>query len=236
MPVTTFKAAPYFPTAPRTGDEGASLFRMKNMIVRGLSPRLYTEVYGGNENLSEFIASTALTGTLTLVSGSKTIAGAGTAFVTELHLGQFVLAHDAVGTRSALLVVEKIVSNTSFVCSAAPTFSVAGITAYRMPVLFDVNKERGTLLRGNALLFDRGTYLGVGDGALRIGGAVLPGASFTAARTPKVGILNPATGNYSIYPLGMATPGAHTLAAVAGGVKNMQAGSYSILLYPKRTA
>lgn len=236
MPVQIFKASQYVPTSPRAGNDGAALFRIKNMMVRGRSPLFYTENYSGSENLAENMPSTALTGTISYTANITTITGAGTAFLTELHLGQFIIAHDVANTRSFLLVVESITSNTVFICSRAPTSNGAGLPAYFMSVIFDVGKRRGTLLRGNVLQFDKGSYLGVGDGALRVNGSVLGGTSFTAARTPKIGILNTATGNYSVFPLGMATPGAHTLAAVAGGVKSMLAGDYSIWLYPARTA
>lgn len=225
----------YYPTSNRV-EGGNTLYRISNFIIRSRGGKLYAEVYSGSENLSETIASTALTGTLALTSGSKVVVGTGSAFLSELHLGQYILFHDTVGVASYLLVVEVITDDTHFTMSKAAIASVSGKTGYRMPRGFEIDKRRGSLLTGNAMMLDKGNILAVGSGVLNINGAALPGSSLTATRSPKIAIVDSASGNYSVYTLGMATPAAVTLTNVAGGTKNMQPGSYCVVLAPARTA
>jgi hypothetical protein len=230
------KATKYCPTAARTGG-GMDLFRMKNSFIRGqLSDGdPYIEAYGGSENLSETIATSALTGTIAIASTSKVVTGTGTAFKTELHLGQRVLLNST-GV-SYLLVVDSITDDTHFVATKTQTATLSGKTGYRLPRLFELNKKRGTMSWGNAVEFDKGTILAVGDGTLRVNGAVLQGSSLVlTTRRPKLAIFDSATGNYSIYALGMTTPAAPTVASVAGGTKAMQAGNYGLVIAPSRTA
>lgn len=224
----------YCPTTNRA--EGIAPYRMKNFVIRSRGRKLYAEVYSGSENLSETIASTALTGTLAITSGSKVVTGTGTSFLAELHLGQKILFYDTVTPASYLLVVETITDDTHFTMSKAATASVSGKTGYQMARMFEINKQRGTLLCGNAMMLDKGNILAVGSGVLRLNGAVLPGSSLTASRSPKIAIVDSATGNYSVYTLGMATPAAITITNVAGGTKNMQPGSYCVVLAPAKTA
>jgi hypothetical protein len=174
------------------------------------------EAYGGSQNLSETIPTSALTGTLAITSGSKTVTGTGTAFTTELHLGQFVL-FVSTGV-SYLLVVDSITDNTHFIATKTQTASLSGKTGYRLPILFELNKKRGSLIRGNAIEFDKGTILAIGDGTLRLNSVVLPGTSLSLSnRKPKLAIYDSATGNYSVYSLGMTTPAVPTITSVAGG-------------------
>lgn len=230
MPTKILRAAPFIPTTSRAGGESPAVFRAKNVLLRGRPPeRLYLETYNGSRDLSENIPGATLTGTLTS-TGDYTVTGTGTLFLTELHVGQIVIADDRV------IVVNEILSNTLFQSVAPVSTSFAGMTGYLGPVLFEVNQKRGSLVFGNALQFDKGTILGVGSGTLRLNGTALSGTSFVAARTPKIATFDPTSGNYSVYSLGMATPVAPGLAAVAGGTKNMQAGLYSIRIVPARTA
>jgi hypothetical protein len=234
--VTTFRANRYVPTAARAGDSN-TLFRLQNMFVRGGGNDAYLEVTNGPENLSESIAVSVLTGTLAITSGSKTVTGTGTAFLTELHLGQRVIFHDNTTPTSYLLVVDEITDNTHFIAAKAPAGSASGKTAYRMPRLFELNKKRGTLIWGKAIEFDKGTILAVGDGTLRRNGSVLPGSSLSlTTRKPKLAIYDSATGNFSIYALGMTTPVAPTITSVTGGTKGMKAGDYGIVIAPAKVA
>lgn len=224
----------YCPTTNRA--EGVAPYRMKNMIIRSRGRKLYAEVYSGSENLSETIASTALTGTLALTNASKVVVGTGTSFLSELHLGQKILFHDNTTPTSYLLVVEVITDDTHFTMSKAATANVSGKTGYQMPRAFEIAKQRGSLLNGNAIQLDKGTILSVGSGVLRLNGSALTGSSLAASRSPKMAVFDPVTGNYSVYTLGMATPAAITITNVAGGTKNMQPGSYCVVLVPGRTA
>lgn len=44
-----------------------------------------------------------------------------------------------------------------------------------VPVVAELNKNRGTLLKGNAVQFDKGTVICMGTGTLRLNGKLLPG-------------------------------------------------------------
>lgn len=235
MSTQVLEATRYCPTLARTG-ESVLLFRMKNALVRGvLNGSPYTEAYGGSQDLSESIPVSALTGTLAITSNSKAVVGTGTAFLTELHLGQFVLFLST-GV-SYLLVVDTITDNTHFTATKTQTASLSGKTGYRLPILFELNKKRGTLIRGNAIEFDKGTIEAIGDGTLRLNGAVLPGTSLTlTTRKPKIAIYDSTTGNFSVYPLGMTTPAAPTVTSVAGGTKGQVAASYGLVVAPAKTA
>lgn len=229
LPAKSLRPAPFVPTQPRTGDYGAYIFRGANLLLKGRDGARYFESYGGQFDLNETISTAALTGTLNLTSGSKTIEGAGTSFLSELHLGQMVLcgAH--------LLVVDRLVDQDTFIAARAPTANVAGGTGTRLPVLFDMDKQRGTLLRGNAVKTDKGNVLCVGDGVLRMNGTAL-NASLTATRRSQIAVYDPATALYTIYTLGMNTPATPSAVGVAGGTKNMQAGLYSIRAVAARQA
>lgn len=209
---------------------------MQNVLLRGDAPELYAEVYGGSLNLNEDIPTATLTGTVACTANDLTIVGTGTVFKTELHLGQRLEVYGGAPDVTIPLVVDEIIDDTHFRAARAPYTSTTGATVVQLPRLFEVNKKRGTSLTGNAVEFDLGTILGVGTGTLRLNGAVLPGTSMILARTPKIAILNPSTGNYSVYPLGMATPATLTAADQAGGTKNMQVGTYSIRAVPARVA
>lgn len=207
-----------------------SLFRMSNALIRGQAPLTYAECYAGSLDLSETIPTSNCTGTVS-INGTTTVTGAGTSFFTELHLGQFCLVVS--GSASYLLVVEKIVSDTVFTCSRAPDATAGGLTLVRLPVLFAVDKDRGSQIRGKTVRSDKGTLLSVGDGTFRLNGTALS-ASLACTRAPKISLYDPLTGLYTHFPLGMDTSVPPTLAAVAGGTKGMQAGSYSLVITPAR--
>lgn len=222
---------------PRSGSTSDdSWFRMSNALVKGKPPYTYTEGYTGSLSLSETIATSNCTGTIALTTGSTTVTGTGTAFVSELHIGQFAFVVDAGDNRSFLLVVEKIVSDTSFICSKAPTFSgtVTGETLVRLPVLQSLDKDRASFIWGSAARSSAGTLFTAGDGVLRLNGSALS-ASLTMTRAPKISLYSQAAGTYTHFTLGMATSAAPTLAAVAGGTKQMRAGLYTIVITPERT-
>lgn len=232
MPVRSLKPTEYWPTSPRSGGESRKIFRMLNMILRGTVAEPYAEVYGGSRNLGENIATANLTGTVAVDKTTTLVTGTGTVFTAELHLGQFLEAF-AANTRVPM-VVDDIIDNTHFHACRIPHITAGGLTAFRFPVIYDMNKKRATQLRGNGVEVDLGSIIAVGEGTLRRNGAVLPGTSLTAARTPKIAVFNATTGNYSVFTLGMATPTALGAAAVAGGTKNMQAGVYSARVVPAR--
>lgn len=223
----------YFPTSPRSGNDGGKVFRMQNMILRGTDAEPYAEVYSGSLNLGEDIATSNCTGTVTTTTTSTTINGAGTLFKTELHLGQQLEIFS--GATRIPVRVDEIISDTVFTACRLPEFAVAGATCVRFPVMFPLAKKRGSQIWGSGSEADLGTIVDVGDGTLRRNGSVLPGVSLVATRAPKIAIFNATTGNYAVWPLGMATP-TITAAAVAGTGKNMPAGLYSVRAVAARQA
>lgn len=224
-PSAVFSAAPYVPSSNYTGQGGSRILRGKNLMLRGsASGGFYYEVYAGSYDLSETIAESALTGTLSFSPSSRTITGSGTSFTTECHLGQFLQA-----SNGEFIVVDRIDSDTSMEGAEVPLTTVSGGTVYRAPVLFEVNKKRGSLLRGNALQFDKGTILAVGAGVLRLNGSALPGTSLTATKSPKLTLFD-GTNFGTGYTLGFAAPTGHSVAATTGGAKGMVAGEYGIAI------
>lgn len=196
----TYTAKRYVPTGARTGNESSALttvFRGENLFIRGRGDDTYSEVYGGSLPLDSAIPTAVLTGTLAYSPSSKVITGTATLFLDELHPGQRLLS-----SLGDIFVVEEIASNTSFTSARLPTNTTASTTADRLPVLFEIDKKRGTLLSGNALEFDLGTILCVGSGTLRINGTVLSGTSLVASRYAKVAIYREATNDYIVQQLG----------------------------------
>jgi hypothetical protein len=117
----------------------------------------------------------------------------------------------------------------------APATSAAGVIGYRDPVLWAINDQRASALRGNSLKLDKGSYLSVGDGTMTINGQPLQGSSLSLTRAPQISVLDTATGDYANYTLGMDTSAPPSLSAVGGGSKDMQAGNYSMVITPART-
>ena len=221
----TLSSVPYRPSTPLTGGESPCIYRGQNMILRGMGGNTFYEAYAGSENLNEIVPHTAITGTLDFSPSSKTVTGTTTAFLDELHPNQMILAN------GEPLVVSRLISQTSFIANRLPTTTGAGATAYRLPVLFDLDITRGSLLHGNGVKFDRGTIMAVGDGDLYVNGTALS-ATFAAQRTPQVALYDSATMTYTVVDVGFSTTPAITYSNVAvvnsGGVKNMALGYYSL--------
>lgn len=222
-------AGAYKPSAPRTGeDDGTGAFRMNNLIVVGRG-RYYWEAYSGEGDLGENIDRVALTGTLTLTENSTMVTGTDTLLFSEAHLGQCIEAETADNSNSWELRPKRIISNTSMEVWKAPDGSASGVIGWRLPRLYAINTQRGTSLTGNALKLDKGSYIGAGSGVFRVDGAPLD-ASWTLARAPSLALFDPSSETYTNFPLGMGQPSGITAAAVAGGTKDMQAGSYSLVV------
>src|ERR1041385_4357391 len=231
----TVRGGALIPTTPRSGNQGDSIFRVESMVLRGReADHQYWENLAAESDLGEDAPLVALTGTLDLVEGDNTILGTGTLFLSELHIGQFVVVIDTDPTE--VLVVKRIVSDTEYVAWVAPSVTLAAQTGYRMSILGTVNQDHYTMLWGSLLRLDKGSLLSAGNGAVRINGAGLPGIALTATPEPQISIYDSVTGNYANYTLGMDEPVAPTLAAVGGGTKGMQGGGYSLVITPGRTA
>src|SRR5574343_126915 len=165
MPVSTYKPGRFMPTIPRTGENFGAIFRGENMMLRGRSEGVqYLENYTGSLSLSESYSCVALSSTVSITSGSRTLTG--TDLLNQLHPGQWlIVANQNPNADSAeIFVVESIESSTSATMTAAATSTHTGDDCYRMPVLFELNKKRGVLLRGNAVQFDKGNIIVVGEG------------------------------------------------------------------------
>ena len=97
-----------------------------------------------------------------------------------------------------------------------------------MPILFDIDNQRGTLIWGNAIKTDKGNIMAVGEGRLRINGTQLSGGGLRASRRLKIALYQPATGNYQVERMGYSrAPSRVTVEVVSGGRKNMSLGTYS---------
>lgn len=231
LPPRVWKSGPYIPTVPRSGNEGDNItWRKYNLWTRGRNGRYYEECHTGLGNLNENIEMVALTGTLALTADSTQVVGDGTIFQTEVHLGQFICAIPDDGSASWLLVVRSIEDDTHMTVWKAPDTTIDTLTGWQMPILFAVNEQRGTALRGNVLKLDKGSFLGVGSGTFRLNGAELAGTSLTLDRTPRIALYDPTANTYSVRDLGFQEATAPALAAVGGGTKGMQGGSFSIVV------
>lgn len=200
MPPVKYTAVAFIPTASRASNESAyaAIYRATNLFIRSRQGQNYAEVYSGSLSLGETIPAVALTGTIATNITTRTITGTGTSFMSELHLGQRLIT-----LTGEIVVVSEIVSDTSFTAHNYPLASASGLVAYRTPILFEIDKKRGTLLSGNALEFDQGTILCVGSGTLRVNGATLS-ASLTATKKAQIAIYQQATNDYLIQQLGFA--------------------------------
>ncbi len=211
-----------------------TIFRLENMIIYGTHPLTYAQSYAGSLSLSQTIDSKDLTGTLAVTSGSTTVTGSGTLFLTELNPGQYVTAVNTSTHVSHLLVVKRIISDTSYICWKAPTASGSGLTGKKLPVVFALDQDIATQIFGNTVRTDRGTLLSTGDGVFKLNGSALS-ASLSVTRAPKISLYSSGAGTYTHFTLGMATSVAPTAVAAGGGTKGMQAGNYSIVIAPART-
>ena len=219
--IKTLRAALFEPSGSLGGSNSPTVFRGENFVLRGMntdSP--YFEVYGGNKDLGEnYNLNTAnykLTGTLSFNAGSNVVNGAGTAFLSQLHIGQLILS----GTE--VFAVKEITGNASFVAYRAPQTAASGQTGFRLPQLFEIEGKRGVLLTGNAIQTERGNLIAVGSGELYINGLPLAGNSLVAASRPQAAVYRAGTNDYVIRQLGFDNPPPQpTINIISGGTKGM---------------
>ncbi len=218
-------SANYRPASPLTGSE-LSVYRGRNVKLTGAQGALYFRTYQGSENLNEVIPHGTLTGTIAFSPANNLVTGTGTNFQGELHLGSMLQA-----SNGEVLVVIQIVSATQFRTGRLPFTTQTIATATIAPVIFPLDINRGTLLHGNAAIFDKGTILCAGAGVLRINGSVLPGDSLTATRRLQVALYDSTANTYDVQDVGFDdVPNISNgdIAVVAsGGTKNMNPGYYS---------
>lgn len=211
LPPRVIRAGAYKPSAPRTGEDNIGALRMDSMIVRGRGDKCFWQSYSGEGDLSENLAMVALTGTISLTAGNTTIAGVGTLFQSQCHLGETIVG--ILNNQSWLLKPRRIISDTSMVVWAAPADTITLVVGWRMARLYAINDQRGTSLWGNAVKRDKGSYIGCGDGTFRVNGSPL-NATWALARHPSISLFDPISETYTNFPLGMNTPSAPALAAI----------------------
>lgn len=210
MATRSFQPNKYIPTSSRSGDNTLSILRGQNMFVEGRGENTIAVVYPGSLDLNETIPSGALTGTLAFSPASNIVTGTGTVFIDELHLCQMVVT-----LAGEILHVKELIDDTHFEAFRAPLLTGAGVAGYRMPVLYEINRKRGTSLTGNVFETDRGNFLGVGSGVFRLNGATI-NSSLTLSERAQIAIYDPDTGTYLIQQLGFdSTPAGIVLTAVA---------------------
>lgn len=222
----------YRPSAPRSGENDVGQFRMDSLIVRGRADQCYLQAYSGEGDLGENLAMVALTGTISLTSGSTTIAGVGTLFNSEVHLGETVVG--ILNNQSWLLKPRRIISDTSMVVWAAPATTITLVVGWRMARLYSINDQRGTSLWGNAIKRDKGSFIGCGDGTFRVNGSPL-NATWALARHPSISLFDPTSETYTNFPLGMNTSAAPVLAAV-GSISISSATNANPVVFTTATA
>lgn len=193
----------------------------------------YLKCYAGTLDLEETIPTEPLTGTVSIVQDSTEMVGTATLFSSELRSGQYLFVDEF------LLIVNEIADDTHCTIYKAPNAAVTAATVERLPVLYEIQNQRGTQIQGDSVESDKGAIFGTGFGTVRINGQVLPGDSLDLDGAPLIAIFDPATGNYTVYDLnpGMQPPTTSpTVTSVVGGIHNMQPGNFSARLVPARTA
>ncbi len=225
----------YDPTHPYTGDGGNTVFRGQDMIYEGSGRDVYLRTWRGVTQFDEVSPPmpVALTGTVATTANASLLVGTGTKFTQELIVDQWILVGGDIWN------VYSIDDDTHLNISDFFSATAPGLTAYRPQTVMEVDNVRGNLIRGNIIRFPNGNILALGDGVLRFNGNVLS-SSISASKRLTLGLFNPATSTgvnsgFTGYPLGMAVPTAVSAAAVAGGSKNMQPGTYSVRIVPART-
>ncbi len=226
----TLTSVPFRPSQPVTGNESLSLYRAANILLSGKLGENFYRAYAGSYGIGENFTAAALTGTVSFSPGSKTITGTGTSFLNELHKGQILVVNDGAGVTEPL-VVDRLVSQTSFIAADFPTSTMVTEAAQIPPRLDAMDVYRIAMQWGNAVVSDKGNIVAVGAGVLYKNGAVLSGSSLTASRTAQIALYTSSTGNYAIDTIGFSvspiTVNTDITVVAAGGTKNMSLGYYS---------
>ena len=189
------------------------MLRLGNMILTGLGDDLYLRCYAGTRNFDETIPTADLTGTIDIVADSLSVVGTTTQFMSELRSGQYLFVD------SFLLVVNQITDDTHCTVYKAPTSNVVAATAERMPVLYEIDSQRGTQIQGNAVQADKGTILATGFGTVRINGQPLSGiTSVSVSQSVGTGADDAAVGTLAWTNPSNITTGGDATAIPADGV------------------
>lgn len=224
MTTKVYKPSRYCPTASRAGDAPNYVYRGKNGWLRVSNDDSFFESYGGSLNLNESIPPVAITGTISFTKSSTTITGTSTNFIAELSPGQWLET-----LAGEIINVAEVLTNTSFIAHELPFSVGTSVAAYRLPVMFEVNRNRGTLLSGNAFESDMGNILAVGTGTFRLNGQALT-SSLIASKQAKIALYDSTAHTYLVQILGFnSVPAGVTIAPSATvGVNDMPAGDRSL--------
>ena len=219
-------SCPFRPSQPITGQEADSLYRAANLMLSGKLGENFYRSYAGSRNINETFTGVAITGTISFSAASTTITGTGTSFLNELHRGQIIVA-----SNGEPIVVDRLVTTTSFIASRLPTTTGVTLAATIPPRLEAMDVYRMALAWGNPVVSDKGNILTVGSGVLYKNGAVLPGTSLTASRTLQLSLYSSASSNYSTEAIGFSvtplTANTDVTVVGSGGTKNTALGFYS---------
>lgn len=213
----------FIPTSSFTGGESPTVLRGSNAKVRAVAGRAKIENYPGSKDLGEDydISLEQIGGTITYNTGSLDVVGVGTSFLSELRQGQKILS-----ASGEPISIRSITDDTNLIAERPATTSAAGVAAYYLLILFECDKKRGVLRRGNAITHERKDIYYVGDGELHLNGTA---TGFTATRRPKR-LQRASDGTYTEFEIGFDTPPpSPTVEPVAGGWKGMQAGKFSFM-------
>lgn len=223
----------YWPTQPVTGESNDTIYRGQNMILKGGADKVYLEQWSGYLTYGTVTFNSTdntLTGTVAVTTGSQTVTGTSTKFLSELIPGQPITID------GVLYVPLKLISNTSMLITPASETTGSGITVGVLRQIQEVDQFLATFTRGSIIKLPQGNLMGVGRGTVFLDAAAVPSGGWTLRDQASLAVFDNGTGNYSIYRLGMKTPAAPTLARTTGGAKSMQPGDYSIRLVPARIA
>lgn len=221
----------YNPAAAIDGEQSNSVYAGLNMVLITDGERAHLEQWTGYGLFAASGANTLATGTASLLLNADVVTGAGTRFFTDLTPGQSIAINGRVFT------VFRIDSDTSMVVSPKAHNTIAAQPIALLQQIQALDTRIATHIRGSIIRLPKGHLLGAGRGFVRTNGNALPGPGWILTDQPQVAVLDPVTGNYTPYRLGMVTPAVPTATpVVGGGTKGMPAATYSVRIVPYRFA
>ena len=218
----------FAPSTSLAGGAAPNVFRGANCRLEGADGPPRIVAYPGTKDLGQDydLTGETVTGTVSTAADSPVVTGSGTAFRTELHVGQMLgITNGGGDSFDDVLVVARITSDTEFVADRAASATNSGSDAYYLwGGLFPLGGKRGVLRRGNGYRGERGDIIYVGDGPLFIDGT---DSTFEASNRPKR-LAHQTDGTYIENPIGFETvPAIPDMDPTATGGRGMLKGYYS---------
>lgn len=190
-------------------------------IVRTIAPPL---------DISEAYISGPYSETANLTAGDPVVSVPGGGLQ-----GGFV-AYQIIGIGGVLYLIEEVLSPTTMRVSPTPPTTLSNQTILLVPSLHHVDHQRAGMFAGSVIKYRDEALFAAGFGSVRFNG-VSPDETITfsdGSFLPQVAYPNP-DGTFDARPVGFTKPSTTpTLAAIAGGTKNMPPGTYSIKITKKR--